>query len=195
MSVIRVNPESVTAYAGFATERFAAIRAELEGLTREVVGVRYFGPNAVAFKTECGELATQFSQSLLADLGQIADAVRASTSSISAALGGAPVTVQFDGSPVVAPGVDAGDGSVDIDTSALEALRPVVSARFGALQDALQQHLSRLEATDWQGTAKSSAVDAVGRFTATARSRASEAESSIVARIDAQVSSVLAADR
>jgi hypothetical protein len=195
MSVIRVNPESIQQYAGAAQERFDAIRSDLEGLTRDVVAVRYYGPNAGQFKTRCGELATEFSQAMLADLGQIAEAVRASTSNISASLGGQPVTIAVNGSPVTAPAVDAGDGSVDIDTSALEALRPVVAGRFAAINESLTTHLNRLEATDWEGQAKVGAVDLVSRFTAQARSRAEEAQSSITAAVDKQINAVLAADK
>lgn len=195
MSVIRVNPDSIRAYGVDAQQRFASIRADLEALTREVVTVRYIGPNAVAFKTQCGELAATFSHALLVELGQIAEAVRASTSNISAALGGQSLQLSVDGSPIVVPGVDGGDGSVDIDTSALEALKPVVSARFGSLEEALSQHLNRLQGTDWQGQAKEGAVASVSGFTTSARSRAQDAQASITQTIDRQIASVLVADR
>jgi len=61
MSVIRVNPESVRQYAAAATERFAHSRTELEGLVREAVEVRYYGPNAVEFKTRCGQMTAEYS--------------------------------------------------------------------------------------------------------------------------------------
>lgn len=194
MSVIRVNPESVAQYASLATQQFDRIRAELEGLTRDVVSARYFGPNAVRFKTETGQMAAAFSQALLRDLGQITDAVSQATSNIAHALGGAPVRAAVNGAPVSVPPVDSGDGSVDLDISALEGLKPVIASRLGAIGDALQQHLARLEATDWQGQAKNAAVESVSRFTAAARARTEEARASIARAIDSQVQSVLAAD-
>lgn len=195
MSVIRVNPESVAQYASFATQQFERIRADLEGLARDVVSVRYFGPNAFAFKTRTGHMAGEFSRALLGDLVQITDAVSQATSAIANALGGAPVRVAVNGASVAVPQVDAGDGTVDIDTSALEGLKPIIGNRFGAVGDALQQHLARLEATDWQGQAKHGAVESVSRFTGAARARTEEARSSITHAIDSQIQSVLAADR
>ena len=52
---------------------------------------RYSGvrPNAQTFKTQTGQLAVEFANALVADMRGIADAIRSSTSSISAALGGA----------------------------------------------------------------------------------------------------------
>jgi hypothetical protein len=195
VSVIRVNPESVHSYASYAQERFEQIRSDLEGLVRDVVSVRYFGPNAVQFKTECGQMAQGFSQKLLADLGQIAEAVSASTSNIADALGGAPVRIAVNGSSVTAPTVEAGDGSVDVDTSALEGLKPVVSSRFGSVEEALGSHLARLESTDWEGQAKQGAVEQVSGFTTAAKERASEAQTSLTRFIDRQIASVTAADK
>ena len=195
MAVIRVNPQSIEAYSRTASQQFDQIRSELEALTRDVVAVRYFGPNAYDFKTQCGQLAVEFANALIMDLRGIADAVRASTTNISAALGGRTVNIEFDGSPVAAPDVPAADETVDIDTSALEALRPVVTSRFASLQEALQAHLTVLQGTDWEGTAKQGAVDIVQQFTNSARAKAGEAESNLNQTIDTQVNSVLAADR
>jgi hypothetical protein len=195
---MRVNPASVSSYADTATELFAAIRSELVALVSDVVGTGDSDPDAVACTIECGGLATQLTVSLLTDLAQITDAVRASTASLAPALGGAPVTVPFDASPVVVREVPprddpSGPGASGLGASGVEALRPVVTTRLGAVQAALQQHLSCLEATDWHGTAKLGAVDAVRRFTAMARSRAAAAESAIVQRIDRHVAAALAA--
>jgi hypothetical protein len=195
MSVIRVNPESVRQYAAAATERFAHSRTELEGLVREAVEVRYYGPNAVEFKTRCGQMTAEYSTKLLADLTQIADAVRASTSAIASSLGGVPLVLSVDGSPVTAPPVPPADGTFDVDVSALEALKPVVSRRIDAVRQALSEHLTALRSTDWEGAAKASAVDAVTTFTNQAQTKATEAETAINAFIDSQISSVLAADR
>ncbi len=195
MSVIRVNPESIQSYSRTASQQFEHMRSELETLTRDVVAVRYFGPNAQAFKTQAGQLAVEFANAMITDLRGIAEAIRSSTSSISAALGGGAVVIEFDGSPVAAPDVPAATDTVDVDTSALEALRPVITSRFASLQEALQAHLSALQGTDWEGQAKQGAVDAVTQFTNSGRSKASEAESNLNQAIDQQVNSVLAADR
>ena len=195
MSVVRVDPESVRGYSRTASQQFEQMRSELVQLTDSVVNVHYYGPNAQQFKTECGELALNFSNALIADLGAIAEAVRASTSNISASLGGAPVVIAFDGSPISPPAVPAATEVVDIDTSALQALRPVVTQRFATLQSALDAHLSALQSTDWVGQAKEGAVGSVSQFTNSAKSKAVEAQSSINATIDQQISAVQSADR
>jgi hypothetical protein len=195
VSVIRVNPESVRRYATTATEHLGQCRVQLEGLVRSAVEVRYYGPNAVTFKTECGRLAAEYSTQLLHDISQIADAVGASTSNIAGSLGGAPIAIAVDGSPLTAPPVPADDGSVDVDVSALEALKPVVTAHAASVRSALADHLTDLRATDWEGSAKAAAVDAVARFTSAAQTRATEAETQINAVVDRQINSVLAADR
>lgn len=195
MSVVRVDPESIRSYSRQASQQFEQMRTELDTLTRDVVNVRYDGPNAQAFKTQCGELAVAFANAMIADLRGIADAVRASTSNISASLGGGAVVIDFDGSPIAPPPVPAASEIVDVDTSALQALRPVVTQRFTSIESALGAHLSALQATDWVGQAKQDAVDAVGQFTAAARSKASEAQTDINATIDQQINAVEAADR
>ena len=195
MSIVRVDPESVRGYSRTASEQFAQMRADLVQLTDSVVGVHYYGPNAQQFKTECGELALNFSNALIADLGDIAEAVRASTSNISASLGGSPVAINFDGSPISPPTVPAATEVVDIDTSALQALRPVVTQRFASLQSALDGHLSALQNTDWVGQAKEAAVGSISRFTNSAKSKAVEAQTSINATIDQQIAAVESADR
>jgi len=195
MAVIRVNPASIVQYASFATQQFEQIRLDLQLLTQDVVTVRYFGPNAGGFKTDIGHMAVDFSHALLKDLGLIAEAVSLATSNIAHALGGAPVRVAVNGAPVVMPAVDAGDGAVDIDTAALETLKPAVARRLDGVDGALQEHVARLEATDWQGQAKLGAVEAVGRFTAAARARTQETRTAVARSIDHQIQAVLAADR
>jgi len=195
MSVIRVNPDSIRQYAAAAQGEFDAVRSELVGLVDDAVGVRYFGPNAVDFKSHCGQMAADFGLRLGQDLGHIADAVRASTSAVSASLGGAPISIAVNGSPVPVPAMPQGDGSVEIDPSGLESLKPVVTRHISAIVDQLSAHLRNLQATDWEGQAKQSAVSAVTGFTSSAESRANEAQSSITAYIDAQISDVMARDR
>lgn len=195
MSVIRVNPDSIRQYAAAAQGEFDAVRSELVGLVDDAVGVRYSGPNAVDFKSHCGQMAADFGLRLGMDLGHIADAVRASTSAVSASLGGAPISIAVNASPVPVPPVPRGDGSVEIDPTGLEALKPVVTRHISAIVDQLSAHLRNLQATDWEGQAKQSAVAAVTGFTSAAESRATEAQSCITAYIDAQISDVMAHDR
>jgi hypothetical protein len=195
MSVIRVNPESVRQYATSATERFGLCRTELEALINAAVGVRYYGPNAVHFKTTCGQMAVDFSTQLLADITRIAEAVSASTTAIASSLGGAAVVVSVDGTAVSAPPVPPTDETVDIDVSALDGLKPDTTRHLTAVREALGEHLTALQGTDWEGAAKESAVGAVSTFTTQAQQRATDAELAINAYIDEQITSVQAADR
>lgn len=195
MSVIRVNPESIKAYAREASNQFGRAREAMQSMANEVVGVRYFGPNAVSFKTQCGNLAEDYAKKLLSDLGQIADAVRTSTSNIAASLGGEQIGIDFNGTPISAPKPDAGDGSVDIDVDALTQLKPVVDRRFGEIVAALDAHLRSLESTDWVGQAKDTARGAVSAMTSKAKNGAAEAQQSITRYIDEQIAAARAADK
>jgi hypothetical protein len=194
MTLIRVNPESVRGYGRDAQLIFEEIHASLVALVEGVVGVRYFGPNAVAFKSECGRVAADFATRLHADMAAMADAVRRSTSNIAAALGGEPITIHLDGRAIHPPTPTAVP-YVDVDTAELEALVPVVSRHFTALGEALTSHLQRLQATDWEGNAKLAAVDAVLGFTSSARQQCSAAEQTLTSFIHAQVDTVVTADR
>ena len=53
--------------------------------------------------------------------------------------------------------------TIDVDTSALEALTSRVTSHFAAIREGLASHLSALRATDWEGNAKNAAVDHGGR--------------------------------
>jgi hypothetical protein len=193
-SVIRVNPASIRTYGASAQGHFTAIRAELESLVRECVDVHYFGPSAVQFKTGAGKMSAEFATQLVTKMGQVADAVRASTSNIAASLGGAPISIQVNGAAIAAPAVASVD-YVDVDTSALEALKGTVTARFATITGALDQHLRDLQGTDWVGNAKTQTEGAVGGFTTSAKTSANDALSSLTAYITSQLDAVLAADR
>lgn len=193
MTVIRVNPESVRSYGASAQGIFDSMRTSLNSLVNDVVGVRYFGPNAVEFKSECGRVAADFANKLNADMGAMADAIRTSTTNIAASLGGAPVTIQVNGSAITPP-VPATVDYVDVDTQALSDSVPVVTGHFSSLREQLSANLSKLQATDWEGNAKIAAVDAVSTFTTAAQAKCTEAETSITGYINAQVESVTAAD-
>lgn len=194
MTLIRVNPASVRQYGRQAQASFDEMHRSLADLVVEVVAVRYFGPNAVAFKTDCGRLAADFAGRLHVDLAAMADAVRRSTSNIATALGGEPIHLAVDARPIVPPSPQVVD-HVDVDTAALEALVPIIAGRFEQLRQQLSVHLQHLQATDWEGNAKLAAVDAVAGFTASARRTCDSAEESLTGFVRRQVQAVVAADR
>ncbi len=194
MTLIRVNPESVRGYGRAAQAAFETMHRSLVELVVDVVAVRYFGPNAVAFKTECGRMSADFANRLHLDMGAMADAVRRSTSNIATSLGGAPIQIQIDNRPIT-PSTPQTVDYVDVDTAALEAMVPVVTERFAQLRDGLTTNFQRLQATDWEGNAKLAAIDAVGGFTTAAHAKCDETEQALSAYIARQVQSVVAADR
>lgn len=194
MTVIRVNPQSVTTYGQQAQVKFDSVRAELEQLVNAVVEVRYFGPNAVTFKTRAGELAAEFANSLNRDMNQMAEAVSASTSAIASSLGGASLRLAVNGTPITPPVPESVD-YVDVDTAALSSLTTNVNRHFQSISALLDSHLSSLQATDWQGNAKEQAVSAVSSFTTSAKTKAETAQQGLNNFITTQVDSVVAADR
>lgn len=194
MTVIRVNPTSVHQYGTSASQIFGGIHTELVALVNDVVGVHYFGPNAVSFKTECGRLAAEFATKLHTDIAAMADAVRVATSNIAASLGGQPITITVDARPITPPAPESVD-YVDVDTAALDGLQPTVTNHFEAVRNHLKDHLSRLQQTDWEGNAKESAVGAVTSFTTAANGKCNEAQQSITKYITDQINSVTAADK
>lgn len=194
MTVIRVNPASVRAYGTDAQSKFEAIRTELVQLVDTVANVRYFGPNAVDFKTKAGQLAADFANRLNQDLGAIADAIRTSTSNIASALGGAPISIAVNGSTIAVPGIASVD-YVDVDTSALEAVKPVVDRHFATITSLFDAHMQKLAATDWEGNAKEQAVSTVRGFTSSATAKSTEAQQTLNKFITDQLQAVTTADR
>ena len=194
MTLIRVNPDSLHRYGLDTQAGFDAMHHSLVALVDQVVEVRYFGPNALTFKTEVGRLAAEFANRLHADMQAMTEAIRTSTTNIATALGGQPIVIRLDPRPITPPAPAAVD-FVDVDTAALEALNPRVIERFEGLRQGLSSHLAKLQATDWEGNAKRLAVDAVGGFTSSARGRCDAAEQSITAFVRNQLDAVLAADR
>lgn len=194
MTVVRVNPQSVHAYGSKAQSEFDAIRVELQKLVDDVVDVRYFGPNAVDFKTRAGQLASEFANSLSRDMGSVAESIRVSTTNIAASLGGAPISIQVNGSPIAPPAVQSVD-YVDVDTSALDGLKSTVTGHFSLIDSKLAEHKAALDGTDWEGNAKTQAQTAVSTFTSTAKGKCDDAQTSLSNYISSQVSSTVAADR
>lgn len=193
MTLIRVNPESVRAYGNEAQRLFDAMHQSLVIMVDDVVTVRYYGPNAVAFKTESGRMAAEFANKLHHDLAAMAEAVSRSTTNIAASLGGAAVVIQVDPKPITPPAPEVVD-YVDVDTTALEAQIPRVLNRFAELRNSLASNLRGLESTDWEGNAKRMAVDAVGSFTSSASAKCDEAQQALSDYLRRQVDAVVAAD-
>lgn len=194
MSVIRVDPASVVQYGRDAQAAMDEIHLALTGLVDDVVAVRYRGPNSVVFRSECARLAVDHAARLHHDIASMAEAVRVSTSNIAVALGGQPIHIAVDSRPIVSPTPDVVD-HVDVDTTALEGLLPVVAARFETMRVQLDANLRRLTATDWEGNAKRTAVDTVTALTASARRSCTDSEEAIVTAVRRQLDVVLAADR
>ncbi len=193
MTIIRVNPASVQAYGNDAQEKFNTIREELVALVTATVEVRYFGPNAVDFKTRAGELASNFANDLNRDLGAIADAIRTSTSNIAASLGGSAIDISVNGSPITPQAVASVD-FVDVDTSALDGLTSTVNRHFASISALFDGHLAKLESTDWEGNARTDAVSNVTRFTQSAKGKCEEAQTQLNTFITNQIEAVLTAD-
>jgi len=194
MTVVRVNPASVRQYGTSAETTFGEIRTELVNLVNAATQVRYFGPNAVQFKTNAGQLAADFANKLNQDIAAISGAVRASTSAIAGSLGGEPIVIEVNVSPITPPGVESVD-YVDVDTAALEGLTGTVNGHFGRVTGLFDQHLQRLLGTDWEGNAKQQASQAVQGFTTRAKTTAEQAQQSLNKYINGQLQAVTAADK
>jgi hypothetical protein len=194
MGVVRVNPASVAAYQSAAQAGFASIHQDLTTLVNDVVGVHYFGPNAQSFKQSCGELAAEVANGLSRQLGGMAAAVNAATSNIASSLGAARSTLVWEPRPFTAPAAAAGDGSVDVDPTALLTLKDTVDARLGSVRAALDSHLSSLRSTDWAGNAKEQVIGEVSRRTTASVAEVAEAQVRLSSFIQQQVDDVLRAD-
>lgn len=194
MTIIRVNPSSIQAYGADAQDKFNMIRAELDKLVAECADVRYFGANAVQFKTQCGQLAADFATQLVQKMGAIADVVRSATSNIASSLGGTPISISVDGATVAVPSVPAVD-YVDVDTAALEGLIPRVSASFSKIDELFDAHLQKLSSTDWEGNAKDEAVNTVRNFTGNAKASSGDSRTKVTSFVQSQIDNVLKADR
>lgn len=195
-SKVRVDPTSIRKYGASAQAKFNSIRADLVALVHDAATVHYFGPNAEQFKKDCSQLAADVAARLLKDIGTIADAVKGSTSNIASSLGGQPISITVNGSPIPIPAIShAPHGVVDVDLTALEHLIPTVQSRFKKIDAALNEHLTALRGTDWTGNAKTTAVEAVSKFTKTAIQHGNEAEKSITDFVRQQIDSTRAADK
>ncbi|MDE0805760.1 MAG: hypothetical protein OSA99_20850 [Acidimicrobiales bacterium] len=192
---VRVNPASVRSYGGSAQDTFGQIRTSLENLVRDAVSIEYYGPNAVDFKQKCGQISADLANALTTDMTAIADAVKTTTSNIAASLGGPPVDIQFNGSPINAPAVPAGDDSVGANLPALEGFKGTANSYFQAISEQFSSHLQALQGTDWEGKAKENAVGQVGRFTKSAKSKVEEAKNEMTKYVSEQIEAVQRADQ
>jgi hypothetical protein len=195
VSDVRVNPPSVRAYGTSAQETFGSIRTSLETLVSDAVSVDYYGPNAVAFKNKCGQIASGLANALTLDMGKIADAVKNTTTNIAFALGGPPVDIQFNGAEISPPAVPSGDESVGANLPALEGMKGTATTHFAAVSDQFDSHLTSLRNTDWVGTAKENAVGAVTGFTNQAKAKVEEAKAEMTKYIDAQIDEINKANK
>jgi hypothetical protein len=190
VSDVRVNPPSVRAYGTSAQETFGSIRTSLETLVSDAVSVDYYGPNAVQFKTKCGQLAADLANALTQDMTKIADAVKTTTSNIAASLGGGPVDIQFNGAQITPPAVPQGDESVGASLPALEGMKSTANTHFTAIAEQFTNHLTSLQNTDWVGTAKENAVGSVTGFTNSAKTKVQEANTEMTTYIDKQIQEI-----
>jgi hypothetical protein len=196
MTTIRVSAPSVRAYGTQAQDIFGEIHTSLGQLVNDVTNVEYRGPNAASFKAKCGQMAADFANRMHTDMAAMAEAVRASTSNIAGSLGGSAITISVEAKPFIVGPVEKADGEeTHVETAGLEALTPVVTQRFSAIREGLASHMSALQATDWAGNAKDTAVTTVSGYTRTAQGNCQTAESSITDYIARQLESVLAADK
>jgi len=170
MTLIKVDPVSVRQYGDKAQTSFGEIRARLQQLSDDVV-----------------------SMNLVKDMGAMAEAVRVSTTNIAGSLGGSPISIQVNGSPITPHDVTAADFS-QVETSALEALKGTITAHFSTVTGKLEEHKAALVSTIWEGTAKTNAVTAVGQLTTAATTKAEETQRALLDAIDAQVQATLKAD-
>lgn len=193
MTIIHVNPQSVLAYGDRAGEIFTSIIAALQRNADALTAMRYQGPNAVAFKRQVGALSAQFGNELYRDIVAMTAAVHTATSNIAQSLGGAALSIGIPATTITVGDV-AEVEYLDVDTTALTDGVATVRAQFDALRAALDAHRAALAVTEWHGNAKDMVVALVDRTTNAAVDRCGAAESQIVAAIDAQVESVLAAD-
>ncbi|MEM7339416.1 MAG: hypothetical protein AAF467_12260 [Actinomycetota bacterium] len=197
--VIRVVPGSLQAYGTRAGSQFNDIGQSLQALVTTVVEVDYFGPNADTLKTHCGALAVEFSAELIHRLAAIVDVISQTTSGISRALGEMqPVVIPFEAVP---PAVNVGgafrdDGTREVraNVGALGELPGQVTAAFGAIEAILDEHLSALSATNWDGNAKTQAVAAVSSYTAGAKALCAQYNGEIVGYLNDQIQSLASAD-
>lgn len=195
MSDVRVNPPSVRGYGTSAQETFGSIRTSLESLVTDAVSVDYYGPNAVQFKTKCGQLASELANALTQDMTKIADAVKTTTSNIAASLGGGPVDIQFNGAQINPPAIPQGDESVGANLPALEGMKATANTHFTAISEQFTNHLTSLQNTDWVGTAKENAVGAVTGFTNSAKTKVQEANTEMTNYIDKQIEQIAKANQ
>lgn len=196
MTRISVDAKSLTTYGTAAEHAFAGVRTELTGLVHSCATVPYEGPNSHAFKTSCGKLATEFSASLLSDIGKFTDAVREVTTGIARSLGGHPVTIHFNGSPITAPAIHAADPNYTmVDTSPLQHLKATVHSHFAKINTHLDEHMRAFQHAKWEGHAREAAHNALRTFTSNTKADVTDAQQHIEKFIDEQIQAVTTADQ
>jgi len=193
--LIKVVPSSISGYSSKANANFESIQTSLRQIINDCVGVVYDGENAVQFKNDVGLIATTFAKEINGDLGGMVTAVNASLSRIAGSLGGNPPVVGFTAaSTVVAAQVSQKADLYDVNTEGLEALQGQLSTQFNAVRAQLTEHKSALNATDWQGNAKTSAVTSVTGLTTKASGKCDAYLADLNGRIVQQLQTARAAD-
>jgi hypothetical protein len=193
---ISVDSKSMAAYGSAAEESFSGIRKELEGLVTSCTTVPYEGPNSASFKTGCGKLAGDFSTALLGDITKFTGAVREVTTGIAQALGGSPVSIQFNGTAITPPTVPAADPNYTmVDTAPLTNLKATINTHFTSINTHLDRHLQAFQQAKWEGNARDAAHTAITTFTGNTKTDVTDANNKITKYIDDQIQSVTVADQ
>lgn len=194
-TVIRVEPSSLMTYQGQASDAFGVVGQTLGVMVEEAGAINYKGPNAVAFKTECSRMVRDFAQSVSDDMSRIATAVAQTTSAIAGSLGGQPIMIDIP--RITSEEVridDPGDGTVELDTTGLEAFDLAVAAHFATIKGQFEEHVGALSRTDWHGNAKLEAVNAVTAYTEQAKEAIDTAAKEMNTYVEAQIQATRAAD-
>ncbi len=195
MTVIKVEPASIKRYGNTASGQFESLNSQLKELVSECATVHYHGTNAYEFKNKAADMAIEYATAAHQDMKNIADAVRTATSNIARSLGGQAITIETPSAASVSkPSISKGDGTEEVNTAALESLIPKVTGIFTKIEGLLDQHLTSLKGTIWEGNAKESAVSSVSTFTTHAKQSAAEAKKSISDYIRSQIDASTAAD-
>lgn len=192
---IRVNAVSIRQYAGQASSEFENARTALERMLRDAADVRYFGPNADGFKRDLTTRTTDFANQLLKQFQSIAEAVEVTTGAIAQSLGGAPVHLNLNVSPLQAPAIPPSPADIfELDTAGLDAVNASSKAQLEIVKNAIASNQRALVATDWFGDAKQAAVSAVLKATQSAQAAAEEASADITKYIAEQIRIVKSQD-
>jgi hypothetical protein len=192
-----VNPPEVLAYGGRVNDRVDTMFTELNLLCGNVVDVDYHGTNAFAFKTQAGEMASEFAKSLAQEINKLKEGISRATSNIAGSLGGSPIALDLSDNTITPASPKPDDGVQVANPTALSDLETQVGTRFSNLTTAIDG-LKALPANDrngWMGQARNDTEEFVNQWTASAKGKCENARTNLVQFITKQRDSVMAADR